>query len=135
MDTNLTNAEALANLSPAAINADTNIVTPDDLLLREKMMFLLTIYPKLTPTMLHVGIGPHVRPQMWRPVMEALIRERKVKRTGVSVYTPKGQYRTYTILELNTPMTLEQWTELFRTRGTSAELADAIAREGEDATM
>jgi hypothetical protein len=132
MDTNaVTNVnEALTSLSPAAVNADTRLVTGEDLILREKMMFLLTIYPKLTPTMLHVGIGPQVRPQTWRPVMEALIREGKIKRTGTSVYTPKGQFRTYTILELCTPMSLEKWTELFRTRGSSADLADAITEEG-----
>jgi hypothetical protein len=134
MDTNASvttsTTEALATLSPAAVNADTQLVTGEDLILREKMMFLLTIYPRLTPTMLHVGIGPQVRPQTWRPIMEALIREGKIKRTGISVHTPKGQYRTYTTLELSKPMTLEQWTELFRTRGTSSELADAITAEG-----
>jgi hypothetical protein len=137
MDTNtsptpdLLDVETLGLLSPAVRNTTTQVITPEDFLLREKMLFLLTIYPKLTPTMLHVGIGPQVRPQTWRPVLEALIREKKIKKEYLSVTTPKGQYRTYTVLSLASPISIEEWEELFRTRGASSDIAEQIAAAAE----
>jgi hypothetical protein len=118
MDTNMS-ATATVELETDGTDMDVEEGAEDNML-REKMIFLLTLYPKLTPTMLHVGIGPQVRPQIWRPVMENLITEGVVKKDHLSLTTPKGQFRTYTVLSLTTPMTIKEWEERSRQKQAQA---------------
>lgn len=63
---------------------------------------VLSIYPTLSPSMLQIGIGPHVPPQTWRPILSELIEAGVVKRDEVVAQTPSGRHRSYTRLSLNT---------------------------------
>lgn len=65
-----------------------------------KIMHILSIYPKLSPTMLQVGIGTGISPSIWHPVLENLIEFGKVDKTQVMSHSPKGREQTYTIISL-----------------------------------
>jgi hypothetical protein len=66
-----------------------------------RIIAVLQIYPKLNASMLQVGIGPHIKPQKWRPALEALVSEGVVERTYFPMTTPGGTYRTISVLSLN----------------------------------
>lgn len=40
---------------------------------RAKILGVLTIYPKISPTMLQSGLGPSLSPSIWRPVLSGLV--------------------------------------------------------------
>jgi len=94
--------------------AQGNEEAESDSALGEKIVFTLTLFPRLTPTMLQVGIGPHVPPRRWRPILERLVTEGKISREERGVTTPIGQYRTVTILSLSEPVPLEELMESYR---------------------
>jgi len=107
----------------AQVNTNTNTNTNEDstegLLspeesLNEKIVFTLTMFPKLTPSMLQVGVGPHIPPRKWRPLVEKLILDGTIKRSELGVTTPIGQYRTYTVLSLTNPIPLQKLMERYR---------------------
>jgi hypothetical protein len=65
-----------------------------------KITHILSIYPRLSPTMLQVGIGTGISPSIWHPVLEGLIERGKVDKTQVMSQSPKGREQTYTIISL-----------------------------------
>jgi hypothetical protein len=77
-----------------------DLTESNELAMEERIIHVLTIYPRLMPTMLHTGIGPHVPPKEWRPVLEKLIASGKVIREVVQTVTPIGQNRTITVIRL-----------------------------------
>lgn len=90
---------------PVQVAAEQNVVfrslAEDDALAMEaRIIHVLTLYPKLMPTMLHTGIGPHVPPKEWRPVLEKMIKEGRVVREVLQTVTPIGQNRTVTVIRL-----------------------------------
>jgi hypothetical protein len=87
-------AAAMAPVLQGATEADMRA------LLSEKIVFILTIYPRLMPSMLQVGIGPHINSRRWKPLVDQLIKEGKVVREEIALYTPSGQYRSYGVLRL-----------------------------------
>ena len=56
-----------------------------------KILHLLGIYPIISPTMLQGGLGPSVKPALWRPVLARLINEAKV---GTLTCNPGSYSRT-----------------------------------------
>ena len=68
--------------------------------IRDKICHLLKLFPRISPSMMQVGIGPAVPPKMWRPLLEQLITEGKVMRTSELHETPGGRQQSYTILSL-----------------------------------
>lgn len=73
--------------------------TTDENVLATKMIRCLKVYPRLSPSMLHTGIGPAIPSSMWRPVLELLIARHIVKQEqSVAIGG-----RTYTILSLTDP--------------------------------
>jgi len=73
-------------------------VSPDEI--RTKILHLLSIYPIISPTMLQGGLGPAMKPVLWRPVLEELIKEGAVVQEQESMLTPTERYNTYTKLSL-----------------------------------
>lgn len=65
-----------------------------------KILHLLSIYPIISPTMLQGGLGPQMRPALWRPVLTALIKDGKVIESNKSMTTPNDRYNTYSRLSL-----------------------------------
>lgn len=68
--------------------------------IEEKILHLLSIYPIVSPTMLQGGLGPYMKPAVWRPVLDRLVDEGKVVEAQATMITPKGRYNTYTKLHL-----------------------------------
>lgn len=69
-------------------------------IIRELIIHLLRIYPVVSPTMLQSGLGPYVKPAIWRPVLQELIAEGVVVEDQETLQTPRGRYNTYTKLHL-----------------------------------
>lgn len=70
-------------------------------LLRDKIKHVLKIYPKLSPSMLQVGIGTAMPPAFWQPVLEIMIAEGEIVREIVSARTPADRQQSYTVLSLS----------------------------------
>ncbi len=68
---------------------------------REMIIHLLGIYPIVSNTMLQSGLGPAVKPVLWRPILGELIEEGVVIRDQETLQTPYGRYNSYTKLSLS----------------------------------
>ena len=77
---------------------EVNDVTAEEI--RTKIAHLLSIYPIISPTMLQGGLGPAMKPVMWRPVLDAMIADGDVVLEQASMMTPTERYNTYTKLHL-----------------------------------
>jgi hypothetical protein len=64
----------------------------------DKMLHLLKIFPRISPSMMQVGLGPATPPKFWRPILETLIQEGKIKRETEQYESPNGRTQSYTIL-------------------------------------
>lgn len=69
-----------------------------------KILHILGIYPRLSPTMLQVGIGTGISPSIWHPVLEILIEQGKIIKHQEMAHSPKGREQTYTIISLPEPI-------------------------------
>ena len=70
-------------------------------LLREKIIFGLTIYPALSPSMLHVFLGTAQPKSIWKDVvLEQLISDGVVVKADVALTSPNDRAQTYTVLHL-----------------------------------
>lgn len=69
-------------------------------MVKAKILHTLHIYPKLSMTMLQVGIGTGISPDIWHPVLEQLIVGGTVDKRQITAKTPKGRDQVYTIVEL-----------------------------------
>ena len=93
-------------------NTNTNAIDEDAVTAEEigtKILHLLSIYPIISPTMLQGGLGPAMKPVLWRPILAALIADNKVVQEQESMLTPTERYNTYTKLML--PGTQVLWNE------------------------
>ena len=67
---------------------------------RMKILHLLKLYPRISATMLQAGLGPQIKPDLWRPILGKLIEEGKVEEEQHSQPTHLGRYNTYNFLSL-----------------------------------
>jgi hypothetical protein len=65
-----------------------------------KILHILSIYPRLSPTMLQVGIGTGISPSIWHPVLDNLIERGTIDKVQVMSQSPKGREQTYTVISL-----------------------------------
>lgn len=65
-----------------------------------RILHILTVYPVISPTMLQSGLGPYMKPRVWRPVLQALIANGQVVEGQDSRQTPIGRYNSYAKLYL-----------------------------------
>lgn len=65
-----------------------------------KILHVLGIYPQISPSMLQVGIGTALPPKIWRPVLEQLIKDGKVKEETYATVSPSGRDQTYHVISL-----------------------------------
>jgi hypothetical protein len=88
--------------------------------LRIRILDTLEIYPRLSPSMLQAGIGPHNSPRIWRPIMEQLINSGIIIRGQESHQSELGRYRTIIVLSLSDKYREERIQQL-REQATSLE--------------
>lgn len=69
--------------------------------LREKILFGLSIYKYLNPSMLHVFLGTSTPSSLWKDqVLEQLLAEGAVVKTDIQLTSPSERSQSYTILHL-----------------------------------
>jgi hypothetical protein len=68
--------------------------------IRAKIIHTLSIWPKLSPSMLQVGIGTALSPKLWHPILNQLIEEGTIIREELSAKSAAGRDQVYTILQL-----------------------------------
>lgn len=81
---------------------DEQFVSATEELIEARIIHVLTIWPKLNPSMLQVGIGTALSPKMWHPVLDRLISEGKVIKQELSGRGPTGRDQIFTIISLVT---------------------------------
>lgn len=75
--------------------------------IRQKILHILDVYPKLSHSMLQIGLGTNVSAKFWRPVLDQLINEKKVHVDSEFRETPQGRMLTYTVITLANSKTPE----------------------------
>lgn len=69
-------------------------------IIRARILHTLMIYPKISNSMLQVGIGTAIGPKMWHPVMAELKSDGIVQEVEQVAKGPTGRDQTYKILSL-----------------------------------
>jgi len=72
----------------------------NDEMMRRKIIHVLTVYPVISSTMLQMGLGPHTKPDIWRPQLQKLLDDGTVVAETKSLLTPLGRHQSYTRLQL-----------------------------------
>jgi hypothetical protein len=68
--------------------------------IKAKILKVLEIYPRISPSMLQIGIGPQYKAEAWRPVLEALVSEGLVAQDDIADFSVTGRYQLYKVLHL-----------------------------------
>lgn len=71
-----------------------------DQYIENKILYVLNIFPKISPSMLQIGIGTGIAKSMWSDVLERLIVEGKVYRYQELTQSPSGKHQTQTVISL-----------------------------------
>ena len=71
-------------------------------LIRNKILHVLKIYPRISMSMLQVGIGTAISPKMWHPIFDSLKKEGKIDEKTVAAQGPSGRDQSHTIISLST---------------------------------
>ena len=66
----------------------------------DKIHHILTYFPKITHSMLQVGLGSTVPASQWRPVLEEMVLEGEVRIESVMTTLPSGRAANYSIIQL-----------------------------------
>jgi len=69
--------------------------------IREKIRHVMMIYPRISNSMLQVGMGTSLQPSIWKPIFNAMVREGRILQSYETWSTPSGRSQSYTILQLN----------------------------------
>lgn len=59
--------------------------------IEERILYFLSVYPRLSGSMIQVAIGTSIAPVMWRPIIERLIREGKIVLYEIHSRAPSGR--------------------------------------------
>jgi hypothetical protein len=70
------------------------------ILIRRKILWALSVYPKISPSMLQAALGPQRPARTWKPILERLIMQGIVYRDQTSFVTEGGRFRIAIILSL-----------------------------------
>lgn len=72
----------------------------NDKLIRAKIVHILGIYTKLSPSMLQVGVGTNLQPRVWKPILTRMFEDGTLKLESMSSESPGGRSQVYTIISL-----------------------------------
>lgn len=67
---------------------------------RDKILHILSIYPFLSRSMIHVAIGTSTPTTLWKPILDQLIEEKKVCSLNFQRNSPLDRSQSYTIYHL-----------------------------------
>ncbi len=63
--------------------------------IRQRILDILTVYGRCSPTMLQAALGPYTKPAVWRPVLEKMLKKQEVQEKAEML-----NGRSYKVLEL-----------------------------------
>jgi hypothetical protein len=68
--------------------------------IESQILETMEVFPKISPTMLQSGLGPSLKPALWRPALRRLIQQGRIVQKAE--FPPAGSQRTrpFTVLEL-----------------------------------
>lgn len=66
----------------------------------DKIIGVLKIYPKISPSMMQIGIGSSLPTSIWKPVLEDLIERKIVVRDVIVALSASSRNQSYTVLSL-----------------------------------
>lgn len=82
-------------------NSDNSIITA----IETKICFVLGIYPRISPTMLQMGLGASFPPEIWKPVLNNMVQQGTITLEEIQLTSPVNRQQTYKILSLtNQPL-------------------------------
>lgn len=67
---------------------------------KQKILHVLGIYPRLSPSMIQIGIGPSIPSAVWKPIMEKMIEDGTLKRENLSLKGPTGRDNNYAVISI-----------------------------------
>jgi hypothetical protein len=70
-------------------------------LLRDKILFVLEIFPFLTLSHIHISIGTATSRRLWAPILDQLLEEGKIKLTTLHAKTPLERNQTFKVYHLS----------------------------------
>lgn len=79
---------------------DSGEVDASATLVRDRIIHTLLIYPKLSLTMIQMGIGTSIAPALWKPILAAMQDEGIIKLTNCNYSTPSGRWQAYRVYSL-----------------------------------
>lgn len=72
--------------------------------IEERILFVLSVYPTISPSMLQISLGSGLPTKMWHHVLDKLIQERKVFRGSTARTRPNGRQQTLQFISLFPPV-------------------------------
>jgi S1-C subfamily serine protease len=76
----------------------------NDEMIKARILKVLEIYPKISPSMLQIGIGSSLPAKMWHPVLETLIEEGVIVRDNIVALSSTDRQQVYKVLSLAPPV-------------------------------
>ena len=69
---------------------------------RQRILHVLEVFPFLSASMIHVGIGTASPTPIWKPVLQDLVNSGEVTVTEISANAPSDRRLAYSIYHLST---------------------------------
>lgn len=69
--------------------------------IRDKIIHVLSIYPRISTSMLQIGVGTSLMPSLWKPILNQMMADGLVLEERKMFRTPSDRQQSYTILSLN----------------------------------
>lgn len=68
--------------------------------MEEKILHILSIYPKISPSMMQISIGSNMPAHIWKAAWRKLLGEGKVRQDFIVATTPTGRSQSHTIYSI-----------------------------------
>ena len=67
-------------------------------MIEDKILYVLGLFPTVSPSMLQISLGANIKIQQWHPVLERMIAEEQVYRWQKLTTLPTGRPTTTTFI-------------------------------------
>lgn len=71
-------------------------------LIRDKILKVLEIYPKISPSMLQIGIGSSIPTKIWRPVFDKMVEDGTLVQDDIVSLSSTDRNQVYRVVHLAT---------------------------------
>lgn len=87
--------------------------------IKNKILYVLWLYPKISMSMLQVGIGTALAPALWKPILNKLLEDEVVIQDTQSFNTPTGRQQSHSFLSINPVYQSKVYDELWASPSTA----------------